>query len=344
MKCLLPVLLAMPLAASAAFSVEERDGLVHLDNGSGIRAVVAPEHGGELSGFSVKINGEWQELIYRALDYSGKPGWRGKAPLLWPATGVSYTEAQGKHHWLLDGTTLPMLFHGFARDQSWRVERTATDDGSASVMLEIAGEGSERPGYPFGFSLQVKYILDSEKLSLSYRVSAAGDNARPMPFSIGNHITFKAPLIPGSKTGSLQFHNDFPLQLLRDGNGAFSGEVRPSTLGGWHAVSELPRRDAVSLGGRSGAAELLLRDPSGLHLRLVHRASSEPSEPAVRFNLWADADAGFFSPEPWLGTQNALNSGTGLILLNPGERWDWQIDIIPFRPDGPFENQKEETP
>ena len=142
----------------------------------------------------------------------------------------------------------------------------------------------------------------------------------------------------------MQFLGKFPTGLQRDENGAFSGMTKPSPYRGWQDVAVLPHRSAVSLGGRSGPAELAVRDASGLQLRLLHRASREPVKPAIRFNLWADAKAGFFSPEPWLGTQNALNTGAGLILLEPGEHWQWQFDIIPSRVDSSVEIPIEETP
>jgi galactose mutarotase-like enzyme len=345
MKRLLPFLLLVPLTTGADFRVSESAGLLTLDNGNGIRAVVAPEHGGELTGFAVEFDGQWQELIYRAMDYSQQPGWRGKAPILWPAVGASVTPAEGKHHYELDGTVYPMPFHGFARDRAWRLIGQEEAAGHAQLTLEMTGTDLFQEKYPFGFNFRVTYCLVAEKLSLEYTVSASADNTRSMPFAIGNHITFRAPLIEGSQAGEQRFRTDLPDLLIRDANGAFAGEVVPSPYDeGWHPISKLPRRNAVSLGGRAGVAELALLDPSGLQLRLVHSASREPAEPAIRFNLWADTEDGFFSPEPWIGTQNALNTGAGIISLEPGETWTWTIDIIPSRATPPGNTTIEDSP
>lgn len=313
----------------AASSVETDAGLVVLQNDTGMRAVVAPDQGGELSGFSILFNGNRHELLYRAMDYSDQPGWRGKAPLLWPAAGISVVGHNQEKGYELNGVHHTMPFHGFARSQPWQLVKKEQSAGHASVTLELSDNEVSRRHYPFGFLLQVEYRLDAEKLSLIYRVSSDAANTQRMPFSIGNHITFNAPLIAGSKPGDVQFENDFPDRLVTGANKAFSGVVESSSFRGRHYLAELPRRKSVSLGGSPGVSGLTIHDPSGLWLRLAHRSSRLPEHPFIQFNLWADTVDGFFSPEPWVGTQNSLNTGAGLITLLPGERWEWIIDIIP---------------
>jgi galactose mutarotase-like enzyme len=165
-----------------------------------------------------------------------------------------------------------------------------------------------------------------------------------MPFSIGNHVTFKAPLLDVGDAADLQFRNDLPDHLIRANDRTFAGEVVPSPYRGQHALYALPKRRAVGLGGTKGVSELTVIDPSGLTLGLRHWADAEPEPPAIRFNLWADAEEGFFSPEPWLGTQNALNSGAGLVRLEPGADWHWTIEIIPGWTTGSAPTQPEKSP
>lgn len=310
-------------------SAVANDDFVVLDNGLGIRAAIAPEHGAELTSLSVHFDGRWHELLYRAMDYSGRPGWRGKAPLLWPATGVSIHPDAGIQHYALNGELYEMPFHGFVRNVPWRVIEEPSADKPVTLVLAMCETTETRRYYPFAFDLKVEYRLRKDRLSIQYTVTADVINTEAMPFSIGNHITFNAPLIPGSEAGKLKFYNQLPEMLLRDINKAFSGQVVPSPFTGWHNVATLGRSNAVSLGGQPGKAELLVLDPSGFQLRLAHQATTEPSEPAIRFNLWADTEDGFFSPEPWLGTQNSLNSRAGLVKLHPGETWNWTIDIVP---------------
>ncbi len=109
-------------------------------------------------------------------------------------------------------------------------------------------------------------------------------------------------------------------------------------------MSALPQRRAVGLGGAKGDTELTVIDPSGLSLGLRHWTDAEPEPPAIRFNLWADAEEGFFSPEPWIGTQNALNSGAGLVRLEPGTEWNWTIEIKPGWADESTPPEPEKLP
>lgn len=311
------------------YSANWQDRFVVLENGGGIRVVVAPDEGGELTGFSVFFDGGWNELLYRALDYSDKPGWRGKAPLLWPATGISMIEEGQKNTYKLGEKQYEMPFHGFARTQKWKIGPRSSSKKSASMTLRLTDTDETRRYYPFAFELMVEYRLQADRLSMLYTVTADAGNDADMPFSIGNHITFNAPLIEGSKAADLQFENSLPELLDKDANKAFAGATKPSSFQGRYSLSDLPTRGSVSLGGQQNPAELTIFDPSGLKVQLLHHYSSAPSQPVIQFNLWADTEAGFFSPEPWVGTQNSLNTGMGLVSLEPGESWRWRIDIIP---------------
>ena len=64
--------------------------IVLRDNLVGVEAAIAPSQGGELSSYRVRFRGEWVELLFHARDYSPGPGFKGKAPLLWPAVGAQY--------------------------------------------------------------------------------------------------------------------------------------------------------------------------------------------------------------------------------------------------------------
>jgi len=342
---LVPLLLAVAPAeaSSSGFVSVEEGGFVRLSNGENLRAAVAPAHGGELTSLEYRDACVWRELLFRAADYETRDGWRGKAPFLWPAVGPSLDPGGAGRGFRVDDRYYPMPMHGFARDRSWRVVASGRAADHAFAELALSSDAETRTRYPFDFELAVEYRLDADRLALTYTVEAAAHNPLPMPFGIGNHITFRAPLIAGHDAADLRFRTDLPLQLLRDDDRTFSGRTQPSTFTGEVPLDALPRRSAVSLGGRPGPAELTVIDPSGLQVSLRHVASREPTAPAIRFNLWADTVEGFFSPEPWLGTQNGLNTGTGLIRLDPGERWNWRIEIAPSASKDPVTHCIEES-
>ena len=335
-----PTVSAEPAGSGASL---DASGFVLLDDGRGLRAAVAPAHGGELAGLAVTVGGEWRELVYRAMDYSDTNGWRGKAPFLWPAVGITLDPASGERGFRVDGRFYPMPAHGFARDHAWRLRAFGRDGAGPFAALGLSSDPETRVHYPFDFELTVEYRLADEALRVRYTVEAGEENGGPMPFAIGNHVTFRAPLLGEGDAGDVRFHTDLPDQLIRGGDRAFSGRVEPSPFRGEQPLSALPRRNAVSLGGTTGPAELTVLDPSGLKLTLRHEASAEPSPPSIRFNLWADTEEGFFSPEPWLGTQNALNNGAGLLALAPGDAWFWTIEITPGRWEPPSPGTQEDV-
>ena len=320
------ILGGVPDAGAQAADSSQADTQILLEHGDAIRVVIDPQHGGEVSGLSVMIDGEWRELIYRATDYSEQAGWRGKAPLLWPATGVTISEAGGRFSYTTGDRLYQMPMHGFARMQPWDV--LASQD-SATVRLELTDSDHSRHLYPFGFSLQVEYRVDGCGLEIHYQVAAASDNRGAMPFSIGNHITFRLPLVETSPARQTRFQTNLPQEYILDSRRVFTGSVRPSRYTGQHRVGELPHRRAISLGGGVDAPYVRVLDPTGFSVKLSHWVPDGVPERTVLFNLWADVEEGFFSPEPWIGAQNSLNSGHGLVGLPPGQAWDWRIRIQP---------------
>ncbi|MCC6536014.1 MAG: hypothetical protein IT162_00585 [Bryobacterales bacterium] len=305
------MLLTAVLAAASSVAL-----VTIADSGGNLTASVAPGHGGELSSLRVRLRGgQWVETLYRAEDYSATTGWTGRAPWLWPATGK--------------GDPLPI--HGFARDLPWRVVSRGKD--RVRVALDSSPR-TEALHYPYGFHLEAEYRATGGKLLVTFTVTASRTNTGPMPFSAGNHITFRTPLLPGTDPLAMTLETPSTIEYLKV-NRVPTGETRARSLAAPTPVGQLPRLDAVSLGGYAGGAAgeawMILRDPGGLGIRIAHRASAGPeSGPVVRFNVWGDPAGGYFSPEPWVGQQNAHQSKQGLTWLKPGERWEWRMEIVPL--------------
>lgn len=112
-----------------------------------------------------------------------------------------------------------------------------------------------------------------------------------------------------------------PLILLQDNEANVEAAIAPAKGG------EFERLSAVSLTGYKGDPFIVYRDPGGLAIRMSHSASKIPKPPVVLYNLWGDVAGGFFSPEPWVGLQNSLVLGQGLIRLRPGGVFEWTIRI-----------------
>ena len=310
--------------------------LVLRDSVGGLEAAVAPAKGGEMASLRVRRGGEWVETLWLARDYSPREGFGGKAPLLWPAVGRSRpadykTEAAAGDSlpagaWDWRGQRLPMPGHGFARDLPWEVRAAVADASGALVRLGLEDSAWTRERYPFGYRLEVEYALEQGRLQIRYFVRAKEGNRGAMPFSIGNHITFRTPLVEGSDPAQMTLIAPSAVELVKQ-EGVPTGEQRARSHANGIPLGDFEVRNAVSLTGWEGDPWVELRDPQGLAVRLEHRASKQPSQPSIQFNVWGDARDGYFSPEPWVGMQNSLNSGHGLIQLEPGEEFRWTVHV-----------------
>lgn len=318
---------SLTLVCTAAERYEAfQDGLVHLrDNAAGVEAVISPQAGGELCGLKFRWQGEWIELIYRACDYSAQDGWRGKAPLLWPATGSTKGGA-----YELRGASYDMPQHGFIQHMHWKADIVHADKKEARAFLAVADTADTRKRYPFGWRVSVEYRLIEGRLHMQYTAGASSQNTEKMFFSIGNHITFRMPLVPGSDAGKVRMETAAKTMLLKDKNNIPTGEVKEPPFTGVVDLGNFVANPAVSLGGYAGDPSLTLTDPQGLRVRIRHHATALPTQPFVQFNLWGDVKAGYFSPEPWVGLQNSFHLKRGMVELEPGKAWNWRIEIQPM--------------
>ena len=334
------------LDAAQAAGDEPIELVILRDTEAGVEAAIAPSQGGELSSLRVRFGGEWAETLYLARDYAPRDDWTGKAPLLWPATGRNFPrdleerrqagEVFNDGAWEWNGQRYPMPIHGFARDLPWEMQSAEAAAEGARAQLSLEDTPATREMYPFGFRITADYTLAEGVLKIRYKVTADAENEDPMPFSIGNHITFVVPLVSGGDSGSVVLITPSEEEILKTGYGIPTGETRPRSHADGIELADFERRAAVSLTGYSGEPYIELRDPAGLTIRMSHTASEIPDRPIILYNLWGDAQDGFFSPEPWVGLQNSLVMRKGLIHLEPGEQFDWtiRIEISPAQPQG----------
>ena len=335
-----------PCSAQNRYSISDENAsgtgspsvIVLRDNVAGVEAAVAPSEGGELSSYRIKFKGQWIELLYHARDYSPGPGFKGKAPLLWPAVGGQYplgtvpANGCGDGSYQLTGKMNPMPCHGFARSLPWKETSRSASASGAQVTLELRDSDRTRPMYPFAFQLDATYELAGGHLTINYTVAADQSNAAPMIFSIGNHIAFRLPFVKGTDPATMTFETPSTVQLLRDSHGLVSGEQKPRSFDTPTRLGDFDARVAIPLAGYRSQPYVRLMDPQGISLRISQQASLIPGEPLVRFNIYGGPKSGYLSPEPWLGIQNSLNSGQGLIRLAAGNVWKWRIDL---QADGP---------
>ncbi len=336
----------LPAIAQSRYSVSDESAagpgsprvVVLRDNVAGVEAAVTPSEGGELSSYRVKLRGQWIELLYHARDYSPGPGFKGKAPLLWPAVGAQYPVGTipetscGEGTYQVAGKNYSMPCHGFARSLPWSEVKRSADNSGARVIVELRDSARTQPLYPFAFLLDASYELSGGHLTINYTVASDRSNAEPMIFSIGNHIAFNIPFVKGTNPAEMTFETPSTIQLLRNSRGVLSGEQKPRSFDTPTRLGDFDALAAMPLAGYRSQPYARLVDPQGISLRITQQASSTVAEPLVRFNIFGGPKAGYFSPEPWFGIQNSLNLGRGLVKLAAGDAWKWRIEL---QADGP---------
>jgi galactose mutarotase-like enzyme len=300
---------------------------------SKLTAQIAPSEGGVLAGLQYRDGGSPMELLYRGRDFSPTEGWAGKAPILWPATGANFndisdTEGGPIAGWTWDGKILRMPMHGFAMREKWQVEDVFVGEETAHAQVSLTDSAKTKEVYPFGFKLDVRYSVARSTVIIAYRVISARSNSEPMPFSAGNHITFKLPLLPQGTAESVMLTSSATHRVMLNESKTPTGKIIDVNLTTPRRLTEFGNQTPFSLSGcPSGDVWMRLEDPSGLAITVSHQPDWRPDGEPVLFNLWGDVAKGFFAPEPWIGKQNSLASGDGLILLPPGEEFNWRIAV-----------------
>ncbi|HET9051138.1 MAG TPA: aldose 1-epimerase family protein [Candidatus Dormibacteraeota bacterium] len=218
--------------------------------------------------------------------------------------------------------------HGLVRWAAWRVIELAASRVSLGHRLH------PRPGYPFTLDLRVDYELDDGGLSV--RTTAMNVGARPCPFGSGAHPYVR--LREGSVDGALLL---VPAQSLLETDGRHLPTGGPAPVEGTAFDFRTPRPiGALAL---DTAFTELERDAAG-----VARVVLASSDGAEQVAVWQDAAHPYvmvysgdtlgevdrrrrgLAVEPMTCAPDAFNSGEGLRVLQPGERFSgtWGISAI----------------
>jgi galactose mutarotase-like enzyme len=239
--------------------------------------------------------------------------WNRRSPLLFPIVGAlpggTYSYA---------GKSYSMGNHGFVRDEEFRL----TSQDAASLRFELESSPASLAVYPFRFLLAVTYSVAGDRLEVGYEV--ANRDSKRMPFSIGAHPAFRAPLEPGER------REDFDLVFERpetvDRHFLNSDNVRTG-----ESESFLRGKDSVAVTPalfERGA--IVLKDHVSRKVQLRSRASgrfvelSFPDFPQL--GIWSPkgAEVPFVCIEPWFGVMPLASSGQDLekkeavLSLEPG--------------------------
>lgn len=246
------------------------------------RAVICPERGGIL--LELVLNGEEVLYLNEGTFADSTKNIRGGNPILFPISG-----AIADNHFNVDGETLSLKQHGFARNMAWDVE--GMDDSSVTLSLQDTDETFEV--YPFEFLITFTYVLEEGKLLIHQQYENHSDRTMPFyagfhPYFVGNHkeMTYNIPSKKYMNTSNFEFHNqETPLEQM---------EIEPSK-----AFYELAEQK-VEFG--QGDKKVILTFSKEFPVVVV----------------WSESPEKYVCVEPWMAGPNAFHTNEKVINLKPG--------------------------
>ncbi len=317
------------MAVPGSVSDGEAGGLatITLASPEGLEATFVPAAG--MVGSSLRDRGE--ELLGQR---GGLSAWREKSstfgiPLLYPwanRLGSGEYEAAGRSVRIppeaplvhRDGNGLPI--HGllFAAPD-WEVVRSGPEPGGAGLTarLDWAADPRRLELFPFPHSLGISARLVGLRLEVATTVLAGDDG--PVPVAFGWHPYLAPPGAPRS-----EWEIDFPptKSLVADDRQVPTG-----------AVGDAPV-ESGSLGGRTFDDGYAGVKP-GMACSVsdgVRRIAVEMTGGYPFAQLYAPADLDLICFEPMTAPTNALASGDGLRVVEPGESFTATFTIAVERP------------
>lgn len=214
--------------------------------------------------------------------------------------------------------------HGLVRKRPWDVVSAETDTITLGIDIEA------QQGWPVPLRTEVTYRVAEQGLAVTHTVRNIG--SQRVPFGLGTH-----PYLCAGNRDNDECVLELPVgqRLPLDPASMIpSGSPQPMSALGGHTVAELRSERPLD-----DPFTAVTRDGDGYaRYRLVH-----PDGGGVE--LWADEAFGWvqaFTPpefagrtgavaiEPMTCPPDALNSGTDLVWLEPGQEWrgSWGIEPL----------------
>jgi galactose mutarotase-like enzyme len=280
----------------------------------------------ELLNINIKNAGaELCNVIHRAnkLEYiwQAGPEWPKHSPILFPIVGQLKNDC---YQWGDKTYSLPR--HGFARNMPFQTRSINPD----SATFEISSNDETLHNYPFHFTLQIHYFVQSNVLTVTYTVINNGSGI--MPFSIGAHPAFKVPLLETDN------YDDYYLQFNQSET-APRWVLESGLLS--HAIPFLNEEQTIPLTKKLFNEDALvfkhLRSESVLLKSRKHQHGLKCCFSGFPYlGLWAAKNANFVCIEPWHGIADSvdatglLEKKEGIVLLHPKQTWrgNYKIDFF----------------
>lgn len=269
--------------------LEQYETYVLRDRDADATLKIVPERGGLITHWQLQD----QQILYFDAERFRDPSRsvRGGIPILFPICGNLPND-----QYSYQDKTYTLKQHGFARDLPWQVSNQSLQDG-AQLTLALNHNEQTYAAYPFEFELAFTYRLRGNTLEIKQRYT--NHSERPMPFSTGLHPYFLVNRKPGLQLNipATQYQDQIEKTMH-----SYSGQLDWS-------------QNEIDIAFRPiSAQQATAHDPDR---QLQVTLSWDQAYSTVVF--WTVAGKDYFCLEPWSAPRNALNTGTELLTLAPGE-------------------------
>ena len=283
---------------------------------------------------AVKIN-EWgaevssvtdQKTGYEFIWQADENYWGRHAPVLFPIVG-----RLKKNQYQFKKQTYEMTQHGFARDSLFKVEENT--ENTATFSLTDHEETHKK--YPFNFKLIIKYTLEEDCLTVTYKVKnrSLKDD---MYYGIGGHPAFNVSQTT-NEAGKEEFnqvyfrfepnHEQLYIPLSKEGLLKLK-EAKTQKVNEIQLTHQTFKEDALIYKIKPNSVMILTDKANQVEIRL------NPQE-MNHVGIWSPYPkrAGFVCLEPWAGvaddeeTFGQMDEKYGINKLNPEQIMDHHYTI-----------------
>ncbi len=274
------------------FRVDHRDDVFArcrlVDDAADSVVELIPERGALVTSF--RVAGREALYLDEATLLDRTKNVRGGIPVLFPIAGKL---TGGKFR--AEGQAYALAQHGFARTSAWDVVGEQTD-GDARVVLSLSSSDATRAAFPWDFEVRLTFALAGDTLAIEQRY--ANRSSRPMPLHAGFHPYFLVPDAEKSRT-TIATDATRAFDNTRGTTGPFGGFDLTLPEVDLHLLDHTPRRTQLTRPGGDG----VIVSMDGSFATLV---------------VWTLAGKGYVCVEPWTAPGDAMNTGTGLLMVPPG--------------------------
>jgi galactose mutarotase-like enzyme len=246
------------------------------------------QHGAELRSVINKSNNK--EYIWQA-DASV---WNRSSPVLFPFVGKLKND-----RYVYDGKEYHLPQHGFARN----FEFDLIEERANALTFELKSNAETMLNYPFQFSLQLKYELNENELSLSYRVENL--DTKELYFSLGAHPAFVLEDALEDYTLEFERAERFERHLLRAGLRTMETPNVPMNENKLELRNSYFEEDAIVLKAMQSNEISIINKKHKKELTLK-------AEDFPYYGIWSKAPYPFLCLEPWHGIADSVVSSGNL--------------------------------